>query len=264
MKKILFWALPALMLAACKQEQPTLYENAPGIYFFRNAYIEPGTQRDSLEFAFYVKRTLTGGTFNQELDIRTMGMPENHPRAFTLRQVNAGQPDAAVAGKHYVPFDDPRMIEAMKIPAGAVHYNVPIMCINDPELAEKKVRLEIEIVPNAEFGQGVEAYSKFVIWFGDIAVRPETWVDNRETQSWYRYFGYWSAVKMRYIAVNLGFSDFDLEMRGDEDQGIPAITTVRQHYYRRTMVQLLKAYNDAHPQDHMKDENGDEIAFRES
>lgn len=261
MKRILIALTAPLLLAACTQEQPTEYQNEPGIYFFRSPYVGPVEQRDSLEFAFYVKQVVEGGIFEQMLDVRTIGGTEQRVRPFRIRQTNAGQPGAAVAGKHYVAFDDARMLDVLKIPAGATQFMLPIMCINDSELADKKVRLEIEIDTNAEFGPVVKEWSKFVITFGDIAVRPQTWIDNDDTQSWFLYFGMWSAEKMRFISNTIGLSDFDLAMNGNVAEKIEGLSTGRMKYFNRVMWLALQEYNAAHPETPLRDENDNLITF---
>jgi hypothetical protein len=244
-------------LASCREEQLLDYKNDPGLFFFRASYSGADVQRDSVSFTFYAKQIQTGGQYVQYIDIRTVGFPENRDRKFKLVQSNTGDANAAVPGVHYIAFDDPFMEQYLVIPANATEYKVPVFFKNDASLSEKKVRLKIEIGKNENFGVGIQAQSTFVVNFSDVVDRPQTWVDDKPTMNWFPWFGYWSAVKMKFISMNLGFYDFDEEYNKTLD-----FSNIKD-YYARKVYRLLREYNEKNPDNPMKDENGNLIQFPE-
>jgi hypothetical protein len=245
----------AALLTSCREEQLPVYQNDPGLYFFRESYSGANVQRDSLSFTFFAKQIPAGEQFVQYIDIRTVGFPENRDRKFKLIQSNVEDADAATPGVHYIAFDDPLMEQHLVIPANTIEYKIPVFFLNDPSLSTKKVRLKIEIGENENFGVGIHAQSTFVVNFSDVADRPHTWIDNKPTENWFPWFGFWSAVKMKFISLNLGFYDFDETYHQTESNLL--------NYYARKMYRLLREYNEAHPGDPMRDENGNLIQFPE-
>lgn len=244
--------LATALFASCSETVPPEYESNPGLYFYWGIY-ETGFsyQKDSTSFAFFAKQVPDGGEFLQYIDVRTVGFPADVERPFRVVQTNAGDPDAAVAGVHYVPFDDPRMEALLKIPANATKYLFPVICINRPELKEKSVRLVLELDNNQYFDINMNKMARFVINFSDKIEQPTSW-GNNDGANWHDYFGKWSEVKMLFIMENLGFYDFDEE---DKAPQMP------REYYARKMYRLLREYNAAHPGDPMRDENEDLIEF---
>lgn len=262
MKKILFAIFAALVLASCRNEDLPDYEGGTGLYFF-NATYSGGGQRDSIRIAFFTKQVPTDGKYDHKLDLRLAGDPSDKPRAFKLRQTNLGDDDAALPGRHFVPLDDPLMVEKLVWPAHATECELPITLINSEDLQTKLVRLELEIEPNENFIQSTEIWSKFVIWFGDMTTQPTSWVNNKQAQSWWYYFGNYTAMKMRYISMETELYDFDLAMFGDDkaEPKIKKMSTSRMLFLSRQMYAKLEEYNAAHPGEPMLDEYKRPITF---
>ena len=98
----------------CKENTALEYENDPALYFENSYY----TQQDSIAHTFFIQPDdqMRDTVF---VEILTMGYPTDTDRPFVLEQTNAGKPGSAVAGKHFVAFDDPEMLEHLKIPKGS-------------------------------------------------------------------------------------------------------------------------------------------------
>lgn len=226
-----FVLLLTVMSIGCKENTVLEYEDAPALYFKYSKYpSEAGAQRDSIAHTFFIRPA------NQMRDtviiqILTMGFPSSEDRPFVLEQVNAGQPGAAVAGKHFVAFDNPEMIEHLKIPKGAMIKRLPLIVLRDPSLETEEVRLKLKIVENQYFKRGIDAWTNFVVKTTSKAVKPTSW-DTR----WRYYFGpTWGSVKMKFIIDNTGFTDFDGGGNLDSDY-----TT----YLRSKVIQKLLEYNE--------------------
>ena len=89
----------------CKENTALEYENDPALYFENSYY----TQQDSIAHTFFIQPDdqMRDTVF---VEILTMGYPTDTDRPFVLEQTNAGKPGSAVAGKHFVAFDDPEML----------------------------------------------------------------------------------------------------------------------------------------------------------
>ena len=86
----------------CKENTALEYENDPALYFENSYY----TQQDSIAHTFFIQPDdqMRDTVF---VEILTMGYPTDTDRPFVLEQTNAGKPGSAVAGKHFVAFNDP-------------------------------------------------------------------------------------------------------------------------------------------------------------
>ena len=191
-----------LIVAAigCKENTALEYENDPALYFENTTY----GQRDSVAHSFFIQPDdqMRDTVF---VEILTQGYPAGIDRPFALVQSNAGQPGAAVAGKHYVAFDDPEMVPHLMIPKGSVRKSFPLIVLRDPSLDLEEVRIELKIGENEYFRPGIDIWTNFVVKTTAMAVKPTSW------DSVWRYtFGQtWGSVKMKFIIDNTGFSDFD-------------------------------------------------------
>ena len=119
-------------------------------------------------------------------------------------QTNVGEPFAAVAGKHYIGFDDERVEGQVSIAAGQVKRMLPVIFYRDPSLEKDSVRLEIEIQPNEYFSVGMDTLSHFMVEMTAKPAKPRLW------NSVFSYiFGDWGAKKMWFIMRYVGFTDFE-------------------------------------------------------
>lgn len=196
--------LTVFFLCSCEKEKPELYrEVKTGLYFFKGTDSRNKiTQNDSLSYSFYLEdeKRQKDTVF---INVRTMGLPWGTDRKVTLRQVNTGKNNAAVAGKHYLAFDDPELVKEWIIPAHSVSSNIPIVLIKTADMQTAEFRLELEIVENDCFEVALESQKDFLIKVSNIAAQPTNW------GAWKTYFGEWGPVKMRFIIQYVGFSDFE-------------------------------------------------------
>lgn len=238
------------MMIACEKEKVPLYENNPGVFFYRSSYTaEPNYQRDSVSVSFFAKQVETGEKYSQYLDVRTVGFPAQTARPVRLVQTNAGEPGAAEAGKHYVAFTESEAADDLIMPAGATGNLLYIHLINTPDLLEKEVRLELEIQTNEYFNAAIPAQSKYVISFTGQLTRPQTWQD-REAADWFAYFGKWSKVKMKYISDVTGITDFDYTYFN------PPLDL--RYYSRKVYSRWAQEYSEQNP---LLDENNNVVTF---
>ena len=192
--------LLVVITIGCEENSALEYENEPALYFENTTY----GQRDSVNHTFFIQpdEQMRDTVF---VEILTMGYPADVDRSFVLEQVNVGQPGAAVAGKHFVAFDDPEMVSHLVIPKGSVRKSFPLIVLRDPSLELEEVRIELEIGENEYFKPGIDVWTNFVVKTTAMALKPTTW-----EAYWKYYFGLtWGSVKMKFIVDNTGFTDFE-------------------------------------------------------
>lgn len=228
-------ALLFFALSGCKQNDALMYENDPRIYFSRGYLAEyKVTQQDSIIHSFYL---LESDKMRDTLyvEVSTMGLPENKARAVKLVQTNQGADNAAVAGTHYVAFDDPDISHLMAVPAGQVKVRLPIILIRHEDLGSKKLRIEFSIAMNEFFKPGIDKNLTFLIQTTAMAEQPATWAT-----SWRYLFGTWGPVKMGFIIEKTGFKEFDEISMYDIYSYISFMST--------KLTDLLAKYNAENPE----------------
>lgn len=205
MKNILKYSviicLLACMHAACERQDALMYENDARIAFKRG---ERGYgQQDSVIHSFFlVKKDKERDTV--WIEMSASGFPDQtQDRPLKLVQTNAGAAGAAVAGKHYVAFDDPAIAGMMVLPQAQVEVKVPVILIRDASLDQEKVRIEMTVGENEYFKPGIDLNRNFMVQTTAMPEMPSNW------QYWSYYFGKWGVVKMDFIVNTLGFNTFD-------------------------------------------------------
>jgi hypothetical protein len=230
----------AALFSACQEVEIDEYENDPRLYFYRDV-LATG-QRDSLSYSFF----LQGPTVMRDtifIFIRTMGLPSPEARPFRMMQANAGDSTAAQAGVHYLPFDS--AAEIMYVPARAIDAYMPVIVLRDTSLKTKEMRLEITIAENEYFKPGIQDNTKFTLKLTDFAVMPASW------STWGIFFQTWGPQKMLFLTKSLGI---------DFNEPAPREFDVLM-YYGGWAKDLLKKYNDEHPDDPLKEDDGTLVTF---
>lgn len=232
-------AAMSLALAAttsCSDNEPIAYENEPALYIDNDK---------NINFSFFYS-TNTDGRDTVYAKIHAMGYPSDTPRSFTLYQMNAGEPNAAQAGLHYIGFDTEEMQKLMVMPAGKSEYELPIILLKDASLDNSVVNLKIGIRPNDNFVEGIKEKDSLVVSFSAQALKPTNWDD------WYYAFGSsWGTVKMKFIIENTGITNFD---------NVPTDTDYK-NYLNTKLKSKLFDYNQSHPDAPLAEADGTLVDF---
>lgn len=235
MKKIIQYTIAAALFAglfyACEREDIYEYDNDPRLYFYKARWSSDAQQADSVVYSFFfapegwVRDTVY-------IDLRAMGLKTDYPRPFTLIQSNTGAADAAVSGKHYVPFDSEEIKNLWQMPAGRVQYWVPVILLKDPSLATDKVELKLRIAENEYFKTGIDTLLNYRVLFTSRAEEPANW------STYWRYvFGTWGERKMWFVMKYLDIEDFSITSSDYAYRGV--LTSIAQ--------KQLEAYNANNP-----------------
>jgi hypothetical protein len=192
-----------------------------------------GTDSMAYSFAFYPS-SVTETAMNMTLFV--MGKTTQEDRVVKIEVVKN---ETTALPQQY---DCPNEI---KVPANS--YSVPfnIVLKRTPDLVTKSVRLRIRIVDSEDFKIGVVEHNGFTFIWNDMLSKPRNWDELEE------FFGTFSLTKFRFIIDTLGIGEFDTK----------TMTWGQLNNYRIVMKNALTSYNEAHPGNPMKDENGQLVSF---
>lgn len=250
MKRNIFYIISlclSVWLTGCSQLEVEKYENDSRLYFFKGAINDWLFQGDSIVHSFFLQ---PDGQMSDTIlvDIRTMGFPADFPRPFRIIQTNAGESDAAVAGKHYLDFASEEMQKNLVMPAGAIHLYLPVIVKRDPSLELSKVRLQFAIVENEYFSVGINEQSTFLVTTTAQAEKPALW------DTYWKYsFGDFGVKKLWFLIHYLGISDFSSSI---SDSGY-------EYYLRARVIQALADYNtdEKNPDRPLREADGTLVTF---
>lgn len=165
MKKYIVMAAALVALTACKMDLPT-YDGGSGASFV--------TPEQQFSFVY------SGDEATSELvwlDLTLHGDIDTE-RTVALKQAPAvGDEKAAVAGKHFVAFDDPSMTSYYKIAAGATTARVPVKVLRDASLAENDYVLRVRIASTGTIEGGIAGKDEIAITISDKLLAPLNWTD---------------------------------------------------------------------------------------
>ncbi|MDR3246807.1 MAG: DUF4843 domain-containing protein [Prevotellaceae bacterium] len=228
-------------------EYENIYENDPAIYFAYDVALPDSEtmQKDSLNHSFFVLKS-SALRDTVWIMVNTMGRTEDYDRPFVIVQSNSGQADAAVAGTHYLPFDDAGIKRFFTVEANKAQALIPVVLLRHSSLALNRVRLELTVVGNEYFRPGIENFRTFAVTTSDRAVKPALW-----DGIWYYYFGEWGSEKMRFVINATGYTQWER---------IPADMSYI-NYLSDTVAQAFRDYNQEHPDDPLHEANGDLVTF---
>lgn len=140
-------------------------------------------------------------------------------------------PDA-VAGVHYVSFDDPELKKLMKVEAGKFEAYIPVVLKRDPSLKSSVYQLRFNIGVSDDFKPGSSKHTEGVIYISDRLSQPSNWTTTF-------FLGTYGTVKHQFIIEQSG-------QRWDTDF-ITTLTTPAdlnaQSFYLFKFTQALKVLN---------------------
>ncbi|POY36217.1 hypothetical protein C3K47_10695 [Solitalea longa] len=185
-------------------------------------------------------------------DLYASGGVSDQDRIFTLKQVKVDGANNAVAGQHYRAFDNELMKNKYFVKAGQVHARVPIIVYRDASLKNMEVVLKFQVQENANFklGEASNLWRKLIL--SDRLGRNAQW----DLKIYKDLLGDYSRVKHQFLIDHTG-------QLWSEDWMIKILEEDPGQLFN--WVNITKAawvdYNNAHPLDKLKDENGVFVIF---
>jgi hypothetical protein len=217
------------------------YKNEPAVYFDHSK-----EQADSINYSFFIfDNSVIRDTVH--VKVRTMGIPADYDRPVKVIQTNSGKSGAAVAGTHFIAFDNAEIRDSFRIPAGAAYVDIPVIVLRDQSLLSEEKRLELSVAENDYFRMGIDKWRTFVVKISDFVTKPKLW-----DAYWKTYLGAsWGVVKMRFLIQATGYTEWETRLSDY------AYLT----WLSATAKQALLDYNLAHLNDPLCEPNGDIVTF---
>lgn len=210
LKYALLLPIAGLLLTGCKEHIVNKFESDASLYFLRGAVNSKGAiQRDSITYSFFLFDWKTEDIV--WVDVKLTGPLSDHDRALSIVQTNAGEKGAAVAGRDYVALDDPSMLDKLVMPAGSTTAAIPITIKRTAAMETEVYRLDLAIVPNENFVEGITSTVGgpiFTVKMTSMASQPPMW-ENTTSNGYFITFGVWGQKKMRFILDYVGYTAFD-------------------------------------------------------
>lgn len=142
-------------------------------------------------------------------EVESMGFVADFDRPIALQQVDSVGVDNAVAGVHYIGFDDAQLAKYYVMPAGKARTRLPIVILRDASLKDKAVVLKVRIRANDNFVNGYAPLAERVLTFTDHLSEPSRWnyqypYWGSYTISFADYFGEYGPVKHQFLINETG------------------------------------------------------------
>lgn len=131
--------------------------------------------------------------------VSTLGFVANEDRPIELEQIKTGDNDA-VAGTHFVSFDDEGLKKFYYIPANAIEAKIPVVVKRDASLATQDVNLSITFKTNNYFSAGYKRTSKVKLIISNRMSKPTAWQGLCNY-----YFSSYGSVKHQFMIDVTGF-----------------------------------------------------------
>ena len=254
----------ALLHTSCEKDLP-IYDVQKGMISFQGKNLGTLTYSFVFKPANVLKDTLW-------VDVALTGYLSDVDRYYSPVQVlpnsssdNSTSTDKqvshAVAGKHYVSFDDPDLKPFYKIAAGERSGRMPIVLLRDPSLkTENNVLLHVTFKENEDFTLGPTSNRDRLFIISDKLVRPNLWESDGLL---YYYLGSYGPVKHQFmidVTGKLWDDDYIFKTTGIEI-GKWDVDQEQLRSFQLMFARKLKEYNDAHPDNILKEENGNPVSF---
>ena len=204
MKKTIILSIAILILAAaCREEKLPTWSGDDRIRFTTD------NVNDTLQSYSFLGAESDITQYMMEIKVKVEGEVRNFPRTVALKQVATGNNDA-VAGTHYVAFDNAQVKEHYVIPAGKADAVFPVILLRHPSLIDDEKILRIELVENEHFQ--LSTYNLLIfrrITFAEKPSMPDAWNAVGTTSNTTPYFGVYGPVKHRFMIeiTNMAFDN---------------------------------------------------------
>ncbi|SEM72439.1 protein of unknown function [bacterium A37T11] len=190
-------SLTLFLCGACRKDAPSVYAGKQFVEFYyindtkaittgysTFYYQEPGVKYDTV--LFHVR---TVGTLPQKTSYVKF-------KAFADTTASPAFPDA-VAGVHYVSFEDAQLNLLWKLEAGQYEGYLPIVTIRDASLKNATYQLHFRIDTSADFYPGNSDHTEGIVYISDKLSQPSNWTYNF-------FLGTYGPVKHQFIVEQSG------------------------------------------------------------
>lgn len=230
----------------CKKADYMLYQGIARIQMadtasagFTFVYEAPAVVRDTV----YVRLNTIGGITDQDRQVKLEQVTEydvtyirdpvtNKITDSTVKE----KPFKAVAGKHYVGFDDPAMRSMLLIRANKAFDSIPIILLRDAELKNNSYRLRFKVVANDAFAIGETKATQKTLIFSDRLERFVSWLTDSYSSAAYGTLGKYSTTKHQFM-IDV------LKVKIDEEWWQAILKAQAAQHYKSVLKDALVAFN---------------------
>lgn len=237
-----------LLVTACEKDLPVFSDGECMLTFhygdnLTTAGVRPGMGKGSHSF----KLNSAEGQMRDTvwLKVNTMGKLSADDRPLALMQLEDTTKGVvnAIAGKHYVAFDDPSLAALYRVPGDSSAAKVPVVVLRDASLGSGDVVLKITFKDNGWFKAGYPEFATYTLTISDrlssnawgtynldyyfgpygqqkhelmMTWTKKSWDDEYIASLFYEYFpGYFSPKDDAYIAY---LSEWFAERLAEENE----------------------------------------------
>ena len=225
-------------------------------FYYREAEITSNFQPNMAQGSFSF---IYSGNIQQDtvwVEVESMGLLADIEQVDTTAVM-------AVAGKHYVAFDDPSLVKYYVMPAGKARTKLPIVVLRDASLKHESVVLKYHIKPNDFFTKGYDVFQTRSLSITDRLAQPAYWTKGYPMYggyySLYNFIGYYGVVKHQFM--------IDITGKPWDDAFIEEFITGDTNYLNyilNKLVSELDKYNAKRQEqglDVLREEDGTEVNF---
>ncbi|WP_245999732.1 DUF4843 domain-containing protein [Paraflavitalea soli] len=232
--------------AGCKKADYLLYQDTARIQMADTAaasitfvYEAPSVTRDTV----YVRLNTIGGITDKDRKVKLEQVTEydvTYVRDPVTNKITDSvvkeKPFKAVAGKHYIGFDDPAMQSLLVIRANKAYDSIPIILLRDADLKSNSYRLRLKVVANDVFGIGETKAIQKTLVFSDRLERFASWLTDSYSSTAYGTLGKYSTTKHQFI-IDV------LKVRIDEAWWQAILAAGATAHYKSVLKDALVAFN---------------------
>jgi hypothetical protein len=258
MKKIFYILIASFCLGimGCQEDEALLFQDVARVQFtsgvedypYSFVWLDKSQENAVVKLPILV----TGGPADVERTVKVTQVEEYDVtyeydnKGYVIDSTVTPKPNPAVAGVHYVPFNEPDAQALLKVKAGVVKDSLAIILKRDASLETEKVRLRLRLEASDDLQLGESKYLERTIIFSDMLEQPSGWYyKNYYTYSVaYSYLGNYSVPKhelMIRVLQRLQSSESRVDdlwiAKGNAD---PTIFV----YWRSKFVEELNAFNN--------------------
>lgn len=217
------------LLPSCQKAELQKYTAGDAIYFY---------SIDSINYSFANQI----GILDRDtifIPMKVLGTVKEYDRSIQLKATTG---TTAQANTHY-------SLPTVVVKANTNSIEYPVIVFNTSDLKENTVRLELEVIENADFpfGAGIISnglhFTQFKINFNNTLIKPSYWGNIQS------YFGAYSNRKYKFMIDTLGMTDFSSS----------AVTFSEYYALRASLLKALREYEAIYGP--LTDENDQAVTF---
>lgn len=238
MKYALYMFTMLMLTASCEKDLP-LYDTATCRLNFYYPDVETTTDFKAKMAASSYSFVYVGADVKQDtvwFEVESMGFLSDKDRPIQLVQVDTAGVRQAVAGKHFIAFDDPSLKRFYVMPAGKARTKIPVVVMRDASLSDGDVVLKFAIGSSDHFIPGYPVFTSRALSISGSLSKPDVWdyVNKTTYMAMTYYYGNYGKTKHQFLIDQTGFkwdNDF-IKTLVDGDSGY------FQYLYNKMVVAL--------------------------